>query len=335
MVYNHSVMPSSPKLLQPVAYVTDATKHIRAAKHRVSFLSMVLDDDHTTDELIDALSEAAKRGVVVEAAGDVFTYGELGGFIWPKPYRRKYFKRLKAMYKEFSQNGVKFTWLGRSHSIIYGGRTHIKWCVVDDVVYSFGGVNLYERGLGNYDYMFKLKDKDLADKLVDEYHRLTRADAGGYAYRSHSFSNEGDTILIDGGLVGDSIIYRRACKLAAEATKVVLVSQYCPTGKLSRILKKTDTTMYFNQPHVAYGPHKFAIWFGMFITGNKTRYTKTRYLHAKFMLFTMADGRRIALTGSHNLSNAGVLLGTREIALQTENPAVIEQLESFVKDIES
>lgn len=295
---------------------------------------MVLDDDPTTDELIDALSEAAKRGVIVEAAGDVFTYGELGGFIWPKPYRKKYFKRLKAMSKEFAQNGVKFTWLGRSHSIIYGGRTHIKWCVVDDVVYAFGGVNLYKGGLWNYDYMFKLKDNDLADKLIDEYHRLTRADAGGYAYRSHSFMNGNDTILIDGGLVGDSIIYRRACKLASEATKVILVSQYCPTGKLSRILKKTDTTLYFNQPSGAKGPHRFAIWFGMLITGNKTMYKKSRYLHAKFMIVTMPDGRRVALTGSHNLSNAGVALGTREMALQTEDPAVIEQLETFLKDIQ-
>ena len=51
------------------------------------------------------------------------------------------------------------------------------------------------------------------------------------------------------------------------------------------------------------------------------------------MIFNMPDGRRIALTGSHNFSNAGVVLGTREIALQTENSEVIEQLENFLKDI--
>ena len=71
----------------------------------------------------------------------------------------------------------------------------------------------------------------------------------------------------------------------------------------------------------------------MLITGNKTLYKKSRYLHAKFMLFYMPDGRKIALTGSHNLSNAGVMLGTREIALQTESPEVVRQLEAFVKDI--
>jgi cardiolipin synthase len=326
-------MSTSPKLMLPAAYVTDAAKHIREAKSRVSFLSMVVADDKATDELIDALAAAAERGVTVEVAADVFTYGELGGFVWPTRYRSKQSRATSKMGKQFLKSGVKFTWLGRSLSLIYSGRTHIKWCVVDDTVYSFGGVNLYQKGIESYDYMFKVQDSDLADKLIDEYHRLARADTGGYAYRSHSFMHGQDTILIDGGFFGDSIIYRRACKLAKEAKNVTLVSQYCPTGKLTRILKKTNTKLYFNQPSNAKHLNRFAIKLGMFLTGNKTEYKKSRYLHAKFMLFEMNDGRKIALSGSHNFSNAGVLLGTREIALQTENPEVISQLKNFLKDI--
>jgi cardiolipin synthase len=317
----------------PVAYVTDAAKHIRQAKSRVSFLSMVVADDKSTDSLIDALSEAAERGVSVEVAADVFTYGELGGFIWPTRYRSKQSRATNRMAKQLNKSGVKFTWLGRSHSLIYTGRTHIKWCVVDDTIYSFGGVNLYEKGIENFDYMFKVRDSALADKLIDEYHRLARADAGGYAYRSHSFKHRDDTILIDGGIFGDSIIYRRVCKLAKEASNVTFVSQYCPTGKLSNILKKTHAELYFNQPSNAKALNHFVIRLGMILTGNKTLYTKSRYLHAKFMIFDMPDGRRIAITGSHNFSNAGVLLGTREIALQTEDPQVIAQLEGFLRDI--
>ena len=265
-------MSVSPKLMLPVAYVTDAAKHIRQAKTRVSFLSMVVADDKTTDELIDALSEAAERGVTVEVAADVYTYGELGGFIWPTRYRSKQSRLTTKMSKYFVKSGVKFTWLGRSHSVIYSGRTHIKWCVVDDVVYSFGGVNLYQKGIENYDYMFKIRDNLLADKLIDEYHRLARADAGGYAYRSHSFMHGDDAILIDGGLFADSIIYRHACKLAKEASSVIFVSQYCPTGKLSNILKKTNTQLYFNQPSNATALNRFVIRLGMIVTGNKTLY---------------------------------------------------------------
>jgi len=317
----------------PSAYVTDAAKHIRQAKNRVSLLSMVVADDSSTDDLIDALAEAAERGVTVEVAADVFTYGVLGGFVWPTRYRSKQSRTTNKMSKTLIKSGAKFTWLGRSHTTIYSGRTHIKWCVVDDTVYSFGGVNLYETGIENFDYMFKLQDAELADKLIDEYHRLARADAGGYAYRSHSFMHGADTILIDGGLFGDSIIYRRACKLTAEATKVTIVSQYCPSGRLSRLLKKTDSSIYFNPPINAQALNRFVIRLGIFLTGHKTLYNGSRYLHAKFMLFDMPDGKRIALTGSHNFSNVGVMLGTREIALQTENPEVIAQLETFLKNL--
>ncbi len=326
-------MTSFPKLLLPAAYVTDAAQHIRLAKTRVSLLTMVVADDASTDELIDALSEAAERGVDVEVSADIFTYGELSGFFFPTRYRTAQSRKTTRMSKRFINSGVKFIWLGRSHATLFSGRTHIKWCMVDDTVYSFGGVNLYKKGIENNDYMLTIDDGLLADRLIDEYHRLVRADAGDYSYRSHSFKHGDDTVLIDGGFVGDSIIYRRACQLAAEATHVTLVSQYCPTGKLSGLLKKTSSRLYFNPPSNAHHLNRAVIRTGMFLSGHKTLYTKSRYLHAKFMLFDMPDGRRVAMTGSHNFVNAGVLLGTREIALQTENPRTIKQLEDFLRTV--
>jgi len=326
-------MTSFPKLLLPVEYVQDLARHIQLAKTRVSLLSMIVADDDSTDELIDALSEAAERGVAVEASADIFTYGELGGFFFPSRYRSAQSRKTNHMSKRFIKSGVKFTWLGKSHATLFSGRTHIKWCVVDDTVYSFGGVNLYQKGIDCNDYMFTVDDGALADRLIDEYHRLLRADAGDYSYRSHSFEHGGDTVLIDGGFIGDSIIYRRACKLVAEASHVTLVSQYCPTGKLGRLLKKTDSRLYFNPPSNAPYLNRAVIKIGMFFSGHKTLYTKSRYLHAKFIIFDMPDGRRVALTGSHNFVHAGVILGTREIALQTENPHTIKQLEDFLHNV--
>jgi cardiolipin synthase len=293
---------------------------------------MVLTDDDSTDELIDAMAEAAERGVVVEVAGDVFTYGELGGFFLPTQYRTKQARATNRMVKRLTKSGVDFTWLGRTRATLFSGRTHMKWCIVDDTVYSFGGVNSYSAGIESYDYMFKLVDEGLATKLIDEYQRLARADAGGYAYRSHSFSHGDDTVLIDGGFFGDSIIYRRACKLASDAKHITLVSQYCPTGRLARILRYANADLYFNQPKNATFLNKIVIRLGTLLTRLKSKYRKHTYLHAKFMIFDMNDGRRIAITGSHNFVNMGALLGTREIAYQTENPAVIKQLEHFLNN---
>jgi len=326
-------MSTKPELLLPSVYISDAAKHIRAAKHRVSLLSMIMIDDPSTDDLIDALSDAAVRGVAVDVGADIFTYGEIGGFFLPTRYRSRQYRATNRMSKQFKKSGVNFTWFGRSHMTIFSGRMHMKWCVVDDTVYSFGGINLYNKGLENTDYMFRFRDEELASTLIDEYHRLARADAGNYSYRSHGieYGDHGDTILIDGGFFGDSIIYRRVCKLTAEAKHVTVVSQYCPTGKFSRLLKRTNAKLYFNQPASATFINRILIAASMLTTGQKTLYKRKPYLHAKFILFEMEDGRKIAITGSHNFVSGGTILGAREIALQTEDPVIINQLEDFLK----
>ena len=48
------------------------------------------------------------------------------------------------------------------------------------------------------------------------------------------------------------------------------------------------------------------------------------------MIFTLEDGSKVAITGSHNFAYTGVLLGTREIALETSDPKIIGQLEKFI-----
>jgi cardiolipin synthase len=50
------------------------------------------------------------------------------------------------------------------------------------------------------------------------------------------------------------------------------------------------------------------------------------------MLFYMESGEVVAVTGSHNFIASGGTLGTREVALQTNDPRVIQQLENFLHD---
>lgn len=324
--------PKKPVLLLPREYIHDAANAIKRAKHRVSFLCMLVTDDEATDELIDALCETAERGVQVDVAADVFTYGELSGHFIPTRYFTKKTRATTNMMRQFENSKVNFNWLGRFSNTPFTGRTHIKWCVVDDTVYSFGGVNLYDTGISSNDYMFKVYDHDLATILISEYDRLVKADSGHFAYRSRSITTKTGITHIDGGLPFDSIIYRRACALAEEADKVTLVSQYCPTGKLSRLLRRTDAHLYFNPWRNAEGLDRLVIRSGMAFSRQKTRYTHKQYLHAKFILFEMPDGRRVALTGSHNFVQGGVLLGTREVALETEDARIYSALERFLKN---
>ena len=321
----------TPVLLLPREYVARAVTCIDNAKHSITMVCLIMTEDHSTDDIIDALVRAAKRGVDVQVAADVFTYGEFSGHFRPFKYYSKPSLAATAMSKRLRNAGVRFTCLGKFSLLPIFGRTHSKITIVDDTVFSFGGVNLDNASLDFADYMFEYKNAALAAQLTDDARRLIDADDDNFAYKSHSYDYPSvGRVLVDGGFQGDSIIYRRACQLAREATDITFVSQYCPTGKLSRILRKKQAKLYFNRVENTNNRLnslfiRMSVWFNRF----KTLYTNTQYLHAKFILFTMPDGQKIALTGSHNFIYTGVIMGTREIALETDHPAIIKQLESF------
>lgn len=320
------------KLLLPPDYVRQAAADIRKAKKRVFLISMVIADHPATHELIAALEATARRGISVTVAADIFTYGEVTGSFLPIRYYSPNARLATKMAKTLKAAGVNFHWLGHGRLTLINGRTHSKWCVVDDRAYVFGGVNMYEDGIHFTDYMFKTDDTQLADRLAFEQGRIQKAERTATNYPSVSYPHDGNTVLFDGGIVTQSIIYKRVCELANQAQDILLVSQYCPTAKLARIIKTKDSKLYFNRPLQAKSFNRLLIRFSMLTTGLKTLYQKESYLHAKFIIFTMPDGSRIAITGSHNFAYTGVLLGTREVALETKDPAIIRQLEEFHKE---
>jgi len=293
---------------------------------------MVTADHKATHRLIMALEAAALRGLEVVVAADIFTYGEVGGGFLPFRYYSRGSRSTNHMVKNLKKAGVHFNWLGRGRMTLFTGRTHSKWCIADDTVFTFGGVNLYEEGVLNNDYMFQLKDAVLADRLVLEQQRIQNAEKRSTNYHSTIFEHDDMTVLIDGGIIGQSVIYRRAIELAENASHITFVSQYCPTGRIGRILKKKPATIYFNRPVQADGLNRIVIRIAQLTTSIKTRYRKHRYLHAKCIIFTFEDGSKTAITGSHNFAYTGVLLGTREIALETSDPYIIRQLEKFIEN---
>lgn len=320
------------KLLLAPEYVHQATELVKKAKKRVYLISMVVADHPATHELMAAIEDAARRGVTVTVTADVFTFGEVSGSFLPIRYYSPGVKEVNQMVKRLKAAGVKFLWLGRSRTTLLNGRTHSKWCVVDNTCFVFGGVNMYQAGVAeNSDYMFRLENRHLADRLVYEQKRIAKAERTSTNYPSVTYELEGNSVLIDGGIIAHSVIYRRATELAKEAESILFVSQYCPTGKLARIFKKKDVKLFFNRPELADTLNRLLIRVSMLSSGFKTLYEKEPYIHAKFIIFTMKDGSKVAITGSHNFAYTGVLFGTREIALETSDPKIIKQLESFYK----
>jgi len=166
---------------------------------------------------------------------------------------------------------------------------------------------------------------------VQVYARTRRANSRFSGFRSSALKYGKDQVLVDGGIPGDSIIYRRALKYARKAERIVLVSQYCPTGELGRVIESKHHEMWFNPPRNASLVNRILISASMVVTRHRTLYRKRQYLHAKTIVFYLKSGRRVAITGSHNFVRGGVTLGTREIALQTRNPMIIDQIETFIQ----
>ncbi len=299
---------ATPELLTPHEYLADATRRIRSSHRRVRMIALTMAHESETELLIEALCGAASRGVDVHVAADTFTYADAAGRFVPKRYLSRRRRSSMEMTRVLTEAGVTFDWLGQEGGLPWRGRTHTKFCVVDDTVYSFGGVNLDDQSAANVDYMLRVTDHRLAEDLVRVYERTRVANTRVRGFRSV------------------------ALKYARKAQRIVLVSQYCPTGELGKAVAAVPHEMWFNPPRNASLFNRALITASMLITGHRTLYGKRQYLHAKAIVFYLKSGKRVAITGSHNFVRGGVALGTREIALQTKNPLVIDQIEAFIEN---
>lgn len=324
-----------PTLLPSADYMTDLTATVRRAKSRIVIMTTIFHNDSERMEAFTAaLCSAAERGVDVSMCADSYTYLEPNG-PWPRILKNHSAQAYRAIRTErrLKAAGIKFRWLGKSANIGVMGRTHTKWSIIDDVVYSFGGVNLCEMGITNTDYMFQMTHATLADTLAQLQQDILQADRGGHAGKNRTVTvNERTTILFDGGIPLHSHIYARALSLARQASDIIFVSQYCPTGKLASILKAKNARVYFNHWESANALNTLVIRAGMHSSRVHTSYDREPYLHAKFIIFTMPNGTTVALTGSHNFQTGGVVLGTREVCMETTDPRVIAELKSFYND---
>lgn len=321
-----------PTLLPSKEYLADLIDRINRANYRVSIVTTVFrNDSPEIEQLIEVLCAAAGRNVDVSFCADTYTYLEPNG-PWRHLLKDQSAQAYRAIRTErrLKAAGVKFRWLGRNANFGVMGRTHSKWSIVDDTVYSFGGVNLYGMGMENTDYMFRIVNQDLSNALHERHLQLIKADKGNHAGKNRFIEVSSKTkIIFDGGIPFHSEIYDRAIELSRQAEDVLFVSQYCPTGRLAKALRNKNARLYFNHWEAASALNTLVIRAGMRSSQFETLYEREPYLHAKFIIFTLFDGTKVALTGSHNFQTGGVVLGTRELCLETTSPGIITELEAF------
>ncbi|MDO4271759.1 MAG: phospholipase D-like domain-containing protein [Candidatus Saccharibacteria bacterium] len=324
------LIPDYPELLLPGDYIAMATELINKAQRRVYLVCLNINRCPETTEFINAILSAAQRGVDVHVGADLLTFicdhntHVASRVVGPEMLRTS---KLRA---DFIQAGAEFHWLGVQRVPYLLGRTHSKWTIIDDDIFAFGGVNLSHSGIAERaDYMFHLTNAKLADRLVKEQLLIETPDPQRRIADVNIHTKYG-TVLLDSGRFGRSGIYRHALKLAKEAESLLVVSQYCPTGKLGRIIRNKDSRVYFNPKGSANDiANNFMIGSKKTTSSQENLYTRDRYIHSKFIIATMPNGSKKAITGSHNYAAISGRAGTREVAIETTDPNIIRQLEDF------
>jgi len=305
-------------------YESELLAHISQATDRIVMASMVVNYGPVVGRIFAELTAAAKRQVRVELVFDVYTY-----FYRFIPSERKLLARLDTAIDELRKAGGVVRFEGRIGANPFAGRNHVKASVIDDTVFSYGGINLTNGSFGYRDYMLGVTDTKTAD-YMDRMLVEDKTDPKDEVF----VIDESSKVLLDGGARNTSGIYDLACELTAQAAKVWYVSKLSPSGRLATLIKQGDSTCYFNRVGQASAPDNAALAIDKAAYNINNHYRGRTYIHAKFMLFEMQDGTKHLISGSNNFNFRGVQFGTREVALHSTDEQLWQELYQFVESLD-
>lgn len=326
-------------------YYEQLTHDIMATKagDRVALATMAfLPHSSIAKPLIEALAEAARRGVTTSLQVDsyIFMIGSQripGPLFWsatPLSTGRSMaplFRKKWNVVQLLRDAGVTVTITNPPHQRYtspFAGRSHIKYSVVNNTVY-LGGCNI---GQEHLDVMVRFESRQTADWIITLNNQRQIQPQTRQAWGDADFVRRVDhasSIIIDAGVKNQSAIYDEALAIIDRAKEwVVITCQYFPhsiTGQHLKRAHERGVKIYpiFNHYSSHKVPHTLLQWS---VTRRERQRLPTtffdnelpphsRYLHAKIL----ATDQEV-LVGSHNYVPAGVRFGTAEIALHTTNP---------------
>lgn len=322
-------MNSLNLILTPAAAYYDALiTGIPKAQKRVIIHAMTIWWGPRTEQLVPLLIDAARRGVEVRLVGD--RYSKFQATV-PRLARTPAptWRHTHAVNQHLRQNNVHVTYIGKVGLNPYRNRCHSKITLIDDHIYTFGGVNFTDDSFENHDNMLAVQDTLLADDLY-QLVRSIEQDPVTPLPDLRKPLDEINTLLFDGGTPGVSAIYETACEVVAQAKKVYFVSQMSPSGKLAELITAIDNECYMIKPSQAEMPANLDLMWDMHRYKIKNYYTGTRFIHAKLILTEGRDGSKHVISGSNNFSWRGVKYGTKEIALHSTDPHLWQDFYDFL-----
>lgn len=338
-------------------FLRDFTRRIEAAPagSRIVATTMAyVQEDPLVKDFVRALTHAASRGVDVLLLIDAYAflisddsqpfslgplfYGQqLDAASHAKPQFREPYHALQAL----SQAGGRYIITNpptHRYSLPIAGRSHIKLYMINDEVF-IGGCNL--NSSSNIDLTLSWPD----DRLARQLHGLANslADSGNTRHslgQDRTFAIDAiSRLIIDSGQRGRSAIQDEAIALISQAEQsIFLTCQFFPGGRVAHALRQArrrgvKIDIVFNDPS-RNGPLRFLQYASIaaerlrnpaeFFAGRLPK--SSPYLHAKLLA-----SEKAFMLGSHNYVDAGVRLGTAELTLRRNDPALSARLIDAIK----
>lgn len=294
------------------------------AGKRVRVETMTLQHGHAIDPILNSLNEAGKRVSTVLQADEVSP--TVSGSDVQRRVDKDDLPHVELQFVNpptLIQKIMPF--IGRLM-----GRDHRKNYIVDDTAW-FGGLNLEDDNFDDLDFMVKTTNPDIVNALFREFERKDKP-KDDYVVECDVHTK----LLVDVGKRGQSLTLDTATQLVKGAEKSVQVfSLFLPDGKfvsaledarkkgieISIVTGKTDA-LGVAVSKLIQGLYK--IYFQKF-HGQLPLILDDHVVHAKLLI---VDGKTV-LFGSHNLSTLGVLAGTEEMAMLSNDPQLVKSLTRF------
>ncbi len=148
--------------------------------------------------------------------------------------------------------------------------------------------------------------------------------------------DENNWLHVDGGRVGRSNIMRQGMELIGGAQDSILFyTQFPPSPIVSELLRQkakqgVDIQVVMSQledSHIA--GNKFYKNFYRHFINRISDYDNVKVIHypqGKVHAKLLAVDHKVALAGSHNLHESGVIMGTREVMLRSRDKEIVQCL---------
>ena len=322
-------------------YRQELIRRIKATKRGDRLLLMSMSFEPTEPEIaaiIHELELAASRGVNVSLAVDAHSFllgpsGSIGPLLGRKQLPKRvapHFRNKLAIMERINSHPTGEANIinlpTRRLQLPVSGRSHIKAAIINNHIF-IGGCNLQ---VGNRaDLMISWESAPDATKLHTTLQEVIRGKHAGRVLagidRRFTAADGAAQLFIDSGIRGQSVIMQEALKLIDEAQDwLVITCQYFPNSITARHLslaamRGVKVEVVYTHPH--HQGRIGGLGQQVSILRERTRVPKSLFAHALDKKDPFLHAKLIAsdagmMIGSHNYVQAGVMLGTAEIALK-------------------